>query len=369
MSPSPLDLGPVRAWSRDEGSAFCMWCDMVNSMLSSASGSAEIAAIGLVPHGSPTWAALLQAYFMLRLESDQVVTMPALATKFNIIKRINVPAAFVSTSSAASGTASTASSAIPAVSDPNYVTPKKSLGVKAEFASPLASSASIADPSGSQAEPSATPPVDARMRGGARCRPSPTSSMGSAVGGPCDEEEDEDDLGPEDEDELPRHDVGELPPMSLDARMPSGQTGTNMARMRATAKGYVAKLCIAHWVLSMKPPTVKALWRRLGNQKDGCEASLNLDFISAYKALRRRVRCLLDLHKGLMSWKSSQVDSNLRDVLVCLNSLAPFMEKSGMVLSPDLFIVKVQANFQYMLDSNHSVHQAATGEASRCVRG
>lgn len=137
----------------------------------------------------------------------------------------------------------------------------------------------------------------------------------------------------------------EVSQMSVDAAFPSGQLGTSLKRIRATINEYVSKMCSPRWYETFRTGTIKALERRLANHSAKVACEMHLDTITAFRQLSARIAALLALHKALLQWGASRVDSHLLNLLPHRAVLVPFLQFTNQELADDLSIVFAKAFF------------------------
>lgn len=362
--PSPLDgERPLRAWAGDGSGPDCKLCAELLVILKEAPEQAQRTKVR-----SQTWMSWLQALLALRLEGrpyhlNHVITFAALESKRRVLETIvNWPnrGRYSSMSSVqsfgSSARSETSASQVAddggnmSIGDP-FQTPTKNMhpdrplgGTEDVFESALGASA---DPSSASAQ--AAPAADvagARISEEEAGSPKPPSRLQAG--------------GWDEKAQSLRVQASACPPMSLGLEFPFGKLGTSLNRIKGTINRYVEGMCQDDWLTSYKVATMKALARRLAHHRDSVRGALDIDLMTAYSEIDKRLSALMMTHQVLGKWCYSGLDIHLKTVYQICKPLKSYMAAMGKVFSPTMRIVYALAEFQHLFLSTKGIALAAT---------
>ena len=149
-----------------------------------------------------------------------------------------------------------------------------------------------------------------------------------------------------------------LVPESIDALLPAGLLFGSISRIRGTVNMYTSKVAKPDWFVGFKVPTIQALERRLSAYSEQVVGRNHCDIQVGFKQVLSRVTALLEFHKSLRSWVTSQDDTVLAKTIPSYNVLNMFLDKTGQVMHADLQVVMTMSFFYECFGRTKSVHES-----------
>lgn len=354
IMPSPLDIAKgcrVRSWTpKSVGGDRCELCFEVQGLMRTLPPARRVTT------GTDEWQVLLQAYASLKLEGVRIIDQPTLLARYQILMSVQFLAggASKSMSSSASSAAGTTrsdpsdaggtSGKRPEVtSDVTYITPKKKQKMSGASSGTLTkglSSETLPSPNTSMATPGGAlgSLTEERVRA-----EQPSAGASAQVG--------DDEFEP-------------VILLSIEGAMTKTRISQSMLKFRSTVNGYCGHMTELTWFEQLKPPTLKALQRRLIAYDSDIKNGLDIEMIRVYNCLCQRLSGMLAAYKALQQWVSTQDDSHLRRFVELIRPINMFFEfvSAGsdlpMKLAADLRVLSMQARFSRVWHTTKSVTTA-----------
>ena len=144
--------------------------------------------------------------------------------------------------------------------------------------------------------------------------------------------------------------------LSIDGKFPgSTQTNTSLRRIRGTINAYVASMSKCGWWSTFKPGTVRALERRLNMHETAVKAGLDVDTMTAFEQLQRRVNALLTIHKVLSQWVRGEADGVLEQMSSHLPHVVAYMNYVEKDFGEDLQVAVAKCEFNIVFRTTGSM--------------
>lgn len=336
--PSPLDPegSSERSWSHGGRGAQCQLCFEATVILE------RRGALPIGIHGSGPWQLMCQAYASLCLESTTEIDAKGLLSRYEVLVSVqrlarggrNVGPAHVPSSGAGSDRHSPSSAGSG---------PPTRRALEAALATPTKG----ADP------PSAGPSHRRSANSGTKralsiseLSPSTPSSQAARVSQRSSRASSVADIEEHREATLRGYMTSEVPELSIQGQFCDPDIGPSLGTIRNTINSYAQRMCTIEWYSEFKSPTTKALQRRLMNYEGAVKASVDIDMLRAWDALRQRIAAVILSYRALARWRTTNTDDSLMQFLLHIKPVQKYLERVGTpTLGPELYIIHMLAKF------------------------
>lgn len=360
-TPSPLDPSKRRSWAPGSKATTCAWCEALEDIIAATSGKARGSLSSIKP-STPEWSILLQAMFTLRLEGISDLAGADLLARCGILQSVGFGSGSTFSTASSASTRSAAKSSSSSSLAASRVTPQKRKPAdmlppgKQSAEASSATSLQVKSEDGCSVATSAegSPLAASKAPGSSRAPRKPAAASSSDDDGADIDDDIDDDMDADAAQPVA------IPPMSLDEKFPQSHDGNCVSRMTMTINNYVLRMEELDWATDFKIATITALNRRFCKHRGAIEATMHIESIAAFKALRRRLQHILQLWRAVVQWKASQNDMHLEVILKHMKGLDGVLEYYNTAFAGDLSIVRAQAEFQSELSKSNMVCEVAS---------